>query len=95
MNRKGVAVLAMMAIIWGATLMAYGVRRLVVPPSPAADNVQKGYHVTMPDNTVLKLPEKFSLKEFLCIADNSFCFPNDNTSLYRRQRRGDIELWRI
>ena len=54
-----------------------------------------GYQVTMPDNTTLQLPERFSLKEFLCIADNTFCFPNDNTSLYRRQRRGDIELWRI
>jgi len=85
----------MMGLIWGATLVAYGVRRLAAPTPSSADNVQKVYHITTRDNTVIELPEQFSLKDFLCIADNTFCFPNDNTSLFRLQRRGDVWFWRI
>jgi len=89
------AILAMMGIIGAATLVAYGVRKLVVCP-PATDNAQTVERIiTLPDNTTIVLPDDFSLKKFMCIADNTLCFPNDNTSLYRRQRRGGIELWRI
>jgi hypothetical protein len=66
-------------------------------PNDADDRppCRRVYQLTLPDNTVVPLPEQFSLKEFLCLSDNTFCFPDDNTSLYRSQQRGGIELWRI
>jgi len=85
------------AILAGALLAGCATCKTFLFPNDADPRpvCQARYHVMMPDNTLVELPEQFSLKEFLCIADNTFCFPNDNTSLFRSQRRGDIELWRI
>jgi len=39
MNKRGVAILAMMMIIWGATLVGYGIRRAFIDP-PRVERVQ-------------------------------------------------------
>jgi hypothetical protein len=39
MNKRGIAILAMMFLIWGATLVGYGVRRAFIDP-PKVERVQ-------------------------------------------------------
>jgi len=55
----------------------------------------KHYQMTLPDNTVIQLPEQFSWRNFLCVFDNTFCFDDTRTPELRIQERGNIYLWRI
>ena len=55
------------------------------------------YQMTLPDNSVLVLPEGFTWRDFVCTMDNTFCFDNNATSEFRRKRYGNtyFYLWRI
>jgi hypothetical protein len=53
------------------------------------------YQMTLPDNSVIVLPDNLTWKDFICTMDNTFCFDDSKTPEFRHQRRGGIYLWRI